>query len=1168
MRLRRLELLRYGHFSDRVVDLPVREPDLHLIVGPNESGKSTARAALSDLLFGFAAKTRWAFLHEQRALRVGAEIEHVGETVSLRRRKGNKDTLLGPDERPIGDARLAPMLGGADRAYFERMFSLDQPALAEGASAMLDAKGDLGRMLFQASAGSSAFGEALAALEEEAKALWAPRKAKDRAYYRAEEEMEAADRTIAESQVRARQWQQARADLEAATSALERAKQEHLERERERAALARVQRVAPALDDLVRLRGELEHLAGTHRLPEDARRTWHEATTAIALAEQRLRSLTEELAAAVSERDHIAVDEEILARADAVSALVGRQAQVSAYPADIAKRTAELRAREAEAMREAASLGWRYGCAEEIAARMPSKLVVARIDGVRETWPQAKTRVEAAEEALGKASARREDLLHEIEAISAEEPPAALRDAVARARSLGDVAKRSAELEAKLAKAARTGGRQLAALAPWAGDGPALERAAPPDRAAASGLARALATLAARRRELSQEHAQKAAARERARLREEQVVRDEDPVGPEHVAAARALRDEAWRAARSQILAPVATVDPSRLAGSFEERSREADRLADRRTEVAGAWAELVAARREREVLDLEIEQLERRLADVGGEHEEKLRAWSELVTGAGLPRLAPEELDAWIPKREAALEALEVRRQAEEDLGRHRAEVGEVARALRAALAPAAQPASGLEGASFDALLARAEDLVQSFEEARVRREGLERERQGAERDVREQTEKLRRAREGREGLEECERTWRAAMEEAALPAELHPSEARAVVETLQAIEGALAQAADLREKRIGAMQRDLDALHHEARALARSVAADLEDRAPESIASALGERLAEAKRLAETRRRAAAEAGDLEARLGAARKDLAEAAARLRPLLELAGVDAAEALAELIEASDRLRDLEAREEARAQELHRGGDGLALLDLEAEVRAADRETLAARLAQAEVGVGALAQRRQELAVDEEKKRDALAAIAGAAQAAAAAADKQQALATMEAAVERWIRLRTAARTLRWAIDRFRRKQQGPLLERAGAIFATLTLGEFGRLEVELDEKDTPQLVGVRASSDERVAIDGLSTGTADQLYLALRVAALEAHLEARPPLPFVADDLLVHFDDRRAAAGFRVLAELAKRTQVLFFTHHEHLVDVARAALGEVSLNVVQIDA
>jgi len=51
--------------------------------------------------------------------------------------------------------------------------------------------------------------------------------------------------------------------------------------------------------------------------------------------------------------------------------------------------------------------------------------------------------------------------------------------------------------------------------------------------------------------------------------------------------------------------------------------------------------------------------------------------------------------------------------------------------------------------------------------------------------------------------------------------------------------------------------------------------------------------------------------------------------------------------------------------------------------------------------------------------------------------------------------------------------------------------------------------------------------------------------------------LPFLADDLFVNFDDERAEAGFRVLAKVARSTQILFFTHHPHLVDIARSVVG-----------
>ena len=143
-----------------------------------------------------------------------------------------------------------------------------------------------------------------------------------------------------------------------------------------------------------------------------------------------------------------------------------------------------------------------------------------------------------------------------------------------------------------------------------------------------------------------------------------------------------------------------------------------------------------------------------------------------------------------------------------------------------------------------------------------------------------------------------------------------------------------------------------------------------------------------------------------------------------------------------------------------------------------------------------------------------------------------------------------------AALLLQWAIDRYRREKQAPLLKRAGQLFATLTGGSFSSLRVDFDDQDRAHLIGVRPD-DLAVPVPGMSTGTADQLYLALRIASVTDYLDRAPPLPFVADDLFINFDDERAAAGFRVLGQLGTATQVLFFTHHEHLVDIARATLG-----------
>ena len=89
--------------------------------------------------------------------------------------------------------------------------------------------------------------------------------------------------------------------------------------------------------------------------------------------------------------------------------------------------------------------------------------------------------------------------------------------------------------------------------------------------------------------------------------------------------------------------------------------------------------------------------------------------------------------------------------------------------------------------------------------------------------------------------------------------------------------------------------------------------------------------------------------------------------------------------------------------------------------------------------------------------------------------------------------------------------------------------------------------------------------VAGLSEGTRDQLYLALRLAALELHLAQATPLPFVADDLFINFDDARATAGMHALRGLAQHTQVIFLSHHDHLLTMVRDVFGA-DVNVIKL--
>ena len=179
--------------------------------------------------------------------------------------------------------------------------------------------------------------------------------------------------------------------------------------------------------------------------------------------------------------------------------------------------------------------------------------------------------------------------------------------------------------------------------------------------------------------------------------------------------------------------------------------------------------------------------------------------------------------------------------------------------------------------------------------------------------------------------------------------------------------------------------------------------------------------------------------------------------------------------------------------------------------------------------------------------------------------AAGASADAQEALARVRSNVERYVRAKLGAFILGREIERYRQENQGPMLTKASQLFARLTLGGFTGVRAGYNDKDKPALKCLRAGNVE-VDIEGLSEGTRDQLYLSLRLASLVRYADLAEPMPLVLDDVLIQFDDERSRAALQIVAELAPRMQVLFFTHHARLVELARSALPASALTVHEL--
>ena len=178
MRLRKLNLERYGHFTDFTIDFgdhKTERPDFHIIFGDNEAGKSTAFNGYLDLLFGIEERSKYNFLHDYKDLRVGAVLETDKGTIELTRIKRREANLLGANNLSVDREILISALHGLSREAYQSLFSLNDETLELGGEEILESKGDLGLLLFASAAGVTNLSKEIELLKERANKVYAER---------------------------------------------------------------------------------------------------------------------------------------------------------------------------------------------------------------------------------------------------------------------------------------------------------------------------------------------------------------------------------------------------------------------------------------------------------------------------------------------------------------------------------------------------------------------------------------------------------------------------------------------------------------------------------------------------------------------------------------------------------------------------------------------------------------------------------------------------------------------------------------------------------------------------------------------------------------------------------------------------------------------------------
>ncbi|MDE1159053.1 MAG: AAA family ATPase [Neorhizobium sp.] len=1173
MRFDRLDILRYGALTDRSLSF---RPDtrLHIIYGPNEAGKSSALKAISDLLFGFPERSDYTFLHDAGALRVGARIIGGGSTLDFRRRKGRKNTLLAATdaEEPLADDALSPFLGTLSRDVFERAFGLDSGSLRSGGETMLKSGGEIGGLLFAAASGLTGLSKLKKEIDTEADGIYAPRRSKDRLFYQILDAHDEARREERDSELKSGDWKKLLAEQAQTEAELEAIRTGRHETKRRLDDLQRLVRIEPVIRELDRLRHAMlpyRSIAHLHRAFEerlsaaiaaydDARRN-HQAVTADILR------FNEEAAA-------VRVDETALSEGNRILAAFSQKGAYLNAREDLARVRQEVDTFDQRLVLAARRLG--FAAFDALSAAQPADADLARLrtlldEGVvlDRDLRQIRQQYETAR-----------DTLHRIDAgeagIRLIDPKPFMDQLAALRPELSDLQGIDAA-RVKLARAQKDLADALARLDPPVADIGNLLAAPLPD----------LATLTAHRGVIDAARGERdTATRKLSELKEEaaaiagQLAALEGGAGlvsREDIAAARASRDDRI----SALSVMPADTERDALVAAVTEADRLSDMvLAD--AERVSRHAQLGLRRRE---LDHAIETALRAVREAEIAASDAITDFEDLFRGAPVKPGGPARMIEWrraaqdvmtlAALNDDARDALDILTSKEERL---RPTLASLAETL--GLAVAHLPLLP----SVRALDAALGELSTRWTESRSN--------EGKRHAARETVETL----EAREAtLMSATERWRRAFAHAAAMAGLAEDAttemAAAALDVWKTVPD-LIQERENRARRVRGMMRDMENFEDEIAGLCRTVAADIAGLPADVAADMLNRRATEAQAahgrrdtLSSALQRARLSADRLAGEANASSAALSNLFVEAMGLEDQAGaLDApADEAAIIVRARSLLSDL-------AEKLRLDGEiARSLARLADEAVTPDEAALRERLVDFDRVEAGLEIERLE---SEDGRQFDRMKVLGSAQAeidrrrrdmetgiGAERAAFQKSGAEQEARelARRWVVLKLAAGLLANSLETYREKQADPVMQRAGAIFSELTDRRFTRLLQVYDENDDLHLAAERASG-ERVELNGLSEGTGDQLYLALRLAFLEDYSTRNEPAPLVLDDIFQTFDDERTAAGLRALAQFggmrdgdrdgASPFQTLLFTHQKSLVEIAERELGA-SADIITLD-
>ncbi len=1157
MIFKQLEIENFGVFTAKPLDFG--GPGLQLIVGPNEAGKSTLLQLIRELLFGFNnPRNAYQFENHSGEMAASATIELAdGRRLKFRRRKGTRNVVIGEfmdTGQSIDESHLFQLLGSANAELYQHVFGFSLTELSLGEKSLAHA--NLDEALYGGAIGGlSNFQSIQAELQEEADSLFTPSATK-RTINQLLKQNKDLDKRIRDVMVKPRDYEnlvkacaQREAEFEDLRAEL------HKLRQRE-AHLQRINNAITPWLERLHYEDQLKELPERKDFPPDGEAQFTSLKQALRGLQADVSDYKTELGDIKVQLGQLSLDPELMHYEAEIRQLFQDLTQIAGYRRDIPLRESQSEEKRSQISSRLRELNPDW----DLPQLNDFRTTIAQRDAV-EKLATERSELDGRIRDLRNSTKRIEKEILQttksIDSIQSESHSSGLGQLSDRSNRFEADCEQLDELKDQLSRESAEFDDVLQKLVG--------QLVIDLDPKVALPLPSETTV-----REFEDRLVQSASAVSQS---EQAITQIEDDIAKakqaledfdagvsvpdrQELLDARQHRQDGWSLIRKKYIegGEVSLDDVQTwlndkgesLPDLYEADVTTADKLADERQEKSDAAAkrDLLALTLTR--LSAKKEKLETRLNEARSDLQSQQQEWRQLWSRCQFEPLSPPGMLNWMRDYEAMRKLVRSTEAIREKIAALKQRQKEFIDQVRDAL--------GEDTSDTASLIALLKSKAESERKAISRREALADQLESKKADEATLSDEQKHL-EAQDAS--WSKRWSNLLGELRFSEDWDVSLATRVLSELSDLRHEQTQVETL-DRRVRDMQAGIEAFTKRTDAIRTSVAGDLMDLPPEDAVKELVSRLESAKEATKENAHLLSQLAKTEKWIGEKENRIEEANEKLSGLLASAEADSESQFLEIAALVTKRREAqrnldEATKQVRiAQETENES---AFFD---ELRNADIIEIQNELQTLrDTQLGQLQEKYDEALEQVTLAKKGVQQFDGESQAAQLSADLESGRSKLVTAVDRWAALVIMRVMIKRAIEKFEKEHQPQMLKDVERIFGLMTANRYMSIQRKLDEHGTLLVVDEAGTRKEP---HQLSTGTREQLYLAIRLAYISRYCQKSEPLPIVMDDVLVNFDPHRLRQTIRVLAELAKQgsLQIIFLTCHDHVVDAVKSVTPE----------